>query len=58
MNISWYLNCTKEEAVKELKDHIDGPLSLAFMGKNYKGFISEDSFSIWSKLVPILENNS
>ena len=50
MEITWHLNCTKEEAVKELQEHIDGPLSLAFMGKNYKGFISDDSFSIWSKL--------
>lgn len=50
MEITWNLTCSKEEAIEELKNHIDGPLSPAFMGKNYKGFISNDSFSIWSKL--------
>jgi hypothetical protein len=50
MKITWHLTCSKDVAVGELKKHIDGPLSPAFMGGSYKGFISDDSFSIWSKL--------
>jgi hypothetical protein len=50
MNVNWSLTCTKEKAINVLKDNIDGPMSPAFMGKSYKGFISDDSFSIWSKI--------
>lgn len=51
MKITWHLTCSKDSAIEELKKHIDGPLSPAFMGGSYKGIISsDDSFSIWSKL--------
>lgn len=50
MKLTWHLTCSKEIAIENLKQHIDGPLSPAFMSGSYKGFISNDSFSIWSKL--------